>query len=93
MTDTSSFDCGVSADGLHARVRIDATLCAAALEDLIDSLMACRQAMAPRRQPVMFAGMRIRIGDGVHRQEGEDGTLIAVHHPGIGWVGTSSLPR
>ena len=73
--------------GLSAHVRVDAILGAADLAELINRLMACRQAMAPRRWPVMFAGVRIRLGGGVHRQESDDGTLIAVHHPGIGLGG------
>jgi hypothetical protein len=51
-------------------------------------MAAYRAAMLPERRPVMFSGTPIKIGAGVHVQEGEDGRpLIAVHHPEFGWAG------
>jgi hypothetical protein len=84
-------DCGVSHDRLATRVRVDRVLNAAELEELIWSLVACRADMEPRRLPVMFTGGRIVLGAGLHVQRREDGeVLLAVHHPGLGWVGSNA---
>lgn len=80
-------EAGVSADGLTARVRIDAKLGAADLEETIERLIACRAAMAPTRFARIFPGSRILVGSGVHRQTQDGKTLICVFHPGLGWVG------
>ncbi|MFT8245217.1 hypothetical protein [Roseomonas sp. BN140053] len=78
--------CLVSRDGTCASVagvRLDA----AEVEALIWDLAACRAAMVPRRLPVMFDGSRIAVGTGWHVQRDGEGVMLAVMHPGAGWVG------
>ncbi|ONG57324.1 hypothetical protein BKE38_04010 [Pseudoroseomonas deserti] len=84
-------ECGVSADRQTAIVCVDRQLGAAELEQLIENLMACRSEMVPRRRAVMFPGARILVGSGVHRQAAGVGrAMVAVHHPGIGWIGATA---
>ena len=78
---------GVTPDRTRALVRVDAEMDAAQLEELISRLRDCRAAMAPKRLPIMFPGSRISIGSGVHVQADPAGLLVAVSHPGLGWIG------
>lgn len=83
-------ECGVAEDRKTAIVAVDREMGAAELEKLTEDLMACRAELEPRRRPVMFPGSRILMGEGLHLQTDADGRmLIAVHHPGIGWVGAA----
>lgn len=89
--------CLVSEDGLLSRVALGvegALLDAAAVEDLIWRLAACRAAMLPRRTATLFEGSRIHMGEAVRVTTGVDGRdITAVMHPGVGWVGmVSSRP-
>ena len=85
-------ECTVSQDGLQARVALaggHVLLDVAEVEALAWDLAACRAVMAPRRTTTMFAGSRIAIGAGLHTQREADGrVLVAVMHPGLGWVGS-----
>ncbi|MDT8330183.1 hypothetical protein RQ831_03895 [Roseomonas gilardii] len=82
-----SMEYGVTPDRTRAVVRVDARLDAARLEELIAGLRDCRASIVPKRFPIMFPGSRISIGNGVHVQEDAAGLLVAVSHPGLGWVG------
>lgn len=84
---------GVSEDGRQACVMLDGqevvTLDAVELDDAIWELVAARAAMEPLRRPICFAAMRIVAGDGLHVENEENGKLLAVHHPGLGWLGAA----
>jgi hypothetical protein len=83
--------CGVSADGNRARLSFAGeevvTLGPVELEQAIWDLVAARAAMTPTRRPVAFPAMRIVLGEGMHIEDGERGRLLAIHHPGLGWLG------
>jgi hypothetical protein len=83
--------CGVSANGDRARISFAGkevvTLAPVELEEAIWNLVAARAAMTPTRRPVAFPAMRIVLGEGMHIEDGEHGRLLAVHHPGLGWLG------
>jgi hypothetical protein len=76
----------VSDDGHWAKVG-GVRFAAAALEDLLWQVAACRAAMLPRRFATMLPGSRIALGAGVHIQREDEGSLVSVMHPGMGWVG------
>jgi hypothetical protein len=78
-------------DGLRTRLLIDGTeiaeMTAIETDEAIWALVAARAVMKPVRRPVFFPAMRIACGNGIHAENGENGRLLAVHHPGTGWVG------
>jgi hypothetical protein len=84
---------GVSEDGRQARIQLGwsevATLGPVEMEATIWNLVAARAAMQPPRRPTCFASMRIVLGDGLHAENDVNGKLLAVHHPGLGWVGVT----
>ncbi|MFH5926424.1 hypothetical protein [Roseomonas xinghualingensis] len=89
--------CLVAEDGMLSRVAMGdeaALLDAAEVEALIWKLAACRAAMLPKRTGFLFEGSRINLGEAVRVTTDADGRdIIAVMHPGVGWVGAFDTIR